>query len=62
MKRIFLIELKKRNERIYFQKNRLVIPDDDEIRLKILQLIHDSFNAKHPEKTKQFDIIKRAYW
>ena len=35
MKKVFLTELKKRDERVYFQKNRLVIFDDDEIRLKI---------------------------
>ena len=34
MKKIFLMKLKKRNGRIYFQKDRLVIFDDDEIRLK----------------------------
>ena len=61
MKGIFLIELEERDGRIYFQKDRLVIPDDDEIRLRILQLAHDSLNAGHPEKTKQFDIIKHAY-
>ena len=31
---MFLIKLKKRDERIYFQKNRLVIFNDNEIRLK----------------------------
>ena len=35
MKEIFFIKLEKRDERVYFQKNRLVIFDDDEIRLKI---------------------------
>ena len=34
MKKIFLTKLKKRDERIYFQKDRLVIFDNDEIRLK----------------------------
>ena len=36
MKKVFLTKLKKRDERIYFQKNRLVIFDNNEIRLKIL--------------------------
>ena len=35
MKEIFLTELEKRDKRIYFQKNRFVIFDNDEIRLKI---------------------------
>ena len=35
MKEIFLTKLKERNEQVYFQKNRLVIFDDNEIRLKI---------------------------
>ena len=35
MKKVFLIKLKERDERVYFQKNRLVIFDNDEIRLKI---------------------------
>ena len=52
MKKVFLIKLKKQNERIYFQKNRFIIFDDDEIRLKFFKLIHDSFNAEHFEKIK----------
>ena len=35
MKEIFLTKLKKQNERIYFQKDRFMIFDNDEIRLKI---------------------------
>ena len=35
MKKIFLTELEKRDERIYFQKNRFVIFDNNEIHLKI---------------------------
>ena len=35
MKKIFLTKLKKRDERVYFQKDRLMILDNDEIRLKI---------------------------
>ena len=38
-----------------------MIFDDNEIRLKIFQLIHNSFNAKYLKKIKQFDIIKRVY-
>ena len=52
MKKIFSIKLKERNERVYFQKNRFVIFNDDEIRLKILQLTYDSFNAEHFKKIK----------
>ena len=52
MKEIFLTKLEKRNERIYFQKDRLVIFDDDEIRLKILQLTYNSLNAEHFNKIK----------
>ena len=33
MKKIFLMKLKKRDGRIYFQKNRFVIFDNNEIRL-----------------------------
>ena len=36
MKKIFLIKLKKQDERIYFQKNHFIIFDDDEIYLKTL--------------------------
>ena len=52
MKKIFLTKIKKRDKRIYFQKNRLIIFDDDEIRLKKFQLTHDSFNIKHFKKIK----------
>ena len=46
------MKLKERDKRIYFQKNRLVIFDNDEIRLKKFQLTHDSLNAKHFKKIK----------
>ena len=62
MKEIFLTKLKEWDERIYFQKNRLVIFNNNEIRLKILQLTHDSFNVKHFKKIKQYDLIRRVYW
>ena len=52
MKKVFLIELKEQNERVYFQKDRFVIFDDNEIHLKIFQLTHDSLNAKHFNKIK----------
>ena len=52
MKETFLTKLKKRDERVYFQKDYFVIFDNDEIRLKILQLIHDSFNVKHFKKNQ----------
>ena len=35
MKKVFLTKLEKRDERVYFQKDRLIIFDNDEIRLKI---------------------------
>ena len=36
MKKKNLIKVEKRDERVCFQKNYLIIFDDDEIRLKIL--------------------------
>ena len=52
MKKLFLTKLKKRNKRIYFQKNGFIIFDNDEIRLKNFQLTHDSLNVKHFKKIK----------
>ena len=47
---------------MYFQHDRLVIPKDDDLRLRILRLAHDSPNAGHPGKTKQYEIVRRSYW
>ena len=62
MKSVPLAELEERDGRVYFQQDRLVVPKDDDLRLRILRLAHDSPNAGHPGKTKQFEIIRRSYW
>ncbi len=55
-------ELDERDERIYFHGDRMLVPDNDDLRLRILRLAHDSPNAGHPGKTKQYGLVSRAYW
>lgn len=62
MKGVPLAELEERHGRIYFQGTRMLIPHNDDLRLRILRLAHDSPNAGHPGRAKQYDIIRRAYW
>jgi transposase InsO family protein len=67
-KQISLSECEIRNDpyditkdRLYY-KGRLVIPDSDELRFKILQEAHDSPVAGHPGRTKTLALVSRYYY
>ena len=62
LKGVSLTKLDERDERIYFHSDRMLVPDNDDLRLRILRLAHDSPNAGHPEMTKQYELVSRAYW
>jgi hypothetical protein len=56
-----LAECKLIGNRIYF-RDRLFIPDDEELKLQILLNIHSSAPAGHPGKHKTTDLLRRSYF
>ncbi len=59
--RITLSECETRNSRLYY-RNRLVIPDHDELKVKLLRYVHDSPVGGHPGRTKTLDLLTRQYY
>ena len=60
-KKISLSECEDRAGQLYF-RNRLVIPDHDELKLKLLRLAHDSPAGGHSGRGKTLDILQREYY
>jgi len=50
-----------RDERLYIKK-RLFIPENDELRFRLLQSYHDNIAVEHPEKTKTYELLSRHYY
>lgn len=50
------------NDRVIFRGHRTFIPEDEPLRLRILQIAHDSPSAGHPGKTKMFELVSRCYY
>jgi len=47
---------------LWWKNNMLVIPNNAEIKMKILQNSHDAPHAGHPGRTKTLDFVSRYYW
>jgi hypothetical protein len=60
VKRFFLAEYELKKNKIYY-KNRLFIPENNKLRLKIFQIIYDSTVGGHPGRTKLIEFIARKY-
>ena len=60
-KKISLSECEIRGNRLYYRE-RLVIPDSDELRIKLLRHVHESPVGGHPGRTKTLDILHREYY
>jgi hypothetical protein len=60
-KKISLSECTIQNDRLYYQ-NRLVIPDHDELKLKLLQYVHDSPVGGHNGRAKTLELLQRQYY
>lgn len=58
---IQLAECENRDGSLYF-RNRKYVPKSDRLRLRILQLAHDSVAGGHPGRAKCQELISRAYW
>ena len=61
LKQFPLAECSLREDRVYY-RDRLFVPENDELKLKIFHLCHDSALAGHPGTAKLLEIIARTYW
>ena len=61
MKGFPLAECEARDNRVYF-RGRLFIPDDNELRLRLIQQAHDTPIAGHPGRAKTQEIMTRYYY
>ena len=56
-----LSECELRDNRVYF-RDRLFIPDNNELRLRLVKLAHDTPTAGHPGRAKTYEILIRTYY
>ncbi len=59
--RIPLAECEERDQALYF-RGRKYVPNSDRLRLRIIQLAHDSVPGGHPGRTNCYELVSRAYW
>ena len=56
-----LAECEERDGALYFRGKRYV-PNSNKLRLRLIQLAHDSVAGGHPGRSKCYELISRAYW
>ena len=61
LKRISLSECEIRRNRLFY-RDRIVIPNNDELKLKLLRHAHESPAAGHLGRTKTLDLLHRSYY
>lgn len=54
-------EMVERDGRL-FVKDRMFVPDDDELRLRLLRSCHDNAAAGHPGRAKTHELLSRNYY
>jgi len=59
--KISLVECEKHENHLYFQERKYVL-NSDKLRLRIIQLAHDSVVDDHSEKVKSYELISQVYW
>ena len=59
--KIPLAECEEHENHLYFRERRYV-PNSDKLRLRIIQLAHDSVAGGHPGRAKSYELVSRAYW
>jgi hypothetical protein len=59
--KITLADCKLREDRLFFQ-NRLVLPESDELRLKLLRSVHDAPIGGHQGRARTLDLLQREYY
>ncbi len=50
-----------RSDQVYY-RDRLLILEDEKLRLRLLQLSHDTFIANHSERVKIYEILSHYYY
>ncbi len=61
LKEFPLAECTLRSDRVYY-RDRLLIPEDEKLRLRLLQLSHDTSIASHSGRVKTYEILSRHYY
>ena len=59
--KIPLAECEERNNTLYF-RDRKYVPNSNSLRLRVIQLAHDSVAGGHPGRAKTYELVSRAYW
>ncbi len=59
--KISLVECEKHENHLYFQERKYML-NSDKLRLRIIQLTHDSVVDDHSERAKSYELISRVYW
>jgi hypothetical protein len=60
-KTVTLSDCENQDGRLYYQ-NKLVIPDDDKLKIKILRAVHDAPSGGHPGRGKTLELIQQEYY
>jgi hypothetical protein len=60
-KKLSLSECEDREGRLYY-RDRLVIPNNDELKIKLLRIAHDSPAGGHSGRGKTLEILQREYY
>jgi len=61
LKEFLLAKCTLRSNRVYY-KDKLLILEDEKLRLCLLQLSHDTSIANHSERVKIYKILSRHYY
>ena len=55
-------EFKVKEDGILYYKNRVCVPDDNDLRKAILEEAHSGSFAIHPNSTKMYQDLKMSFW
>ncbi len=61
LKEFSLAKCTLQSNRVYY-RDRLLILEDEKLRLRLLQLSHDTFIASHSERVKIYKILSHHYY
>ena len=56
-----LVDCRSVNDKLFYQ-DRLYVPDNEELRLRIIQGSHDTPAAGHPGRERTFELLARKYF
>ncbi len=59
--KISLVECEEHENHLYFWERKYVL-NSDKLRLRIIQLAHNSVVDDHSERAKSYELISRVYW